>query len=344
MNNGSANFSFCVPPRRLFRAIFVCILLVYACFVPAKSAKWDSVDELLTAVVGVQATVPAQARTAATLGQERFGSGVVIDASGLVVTIGYLFLEAERVEIALPNGELVPAQMLAYDYDSGFGLLRTSADLGIRPMELGTSSELAAGDKMMIASYGGAQTLAPAIFTGAREFAGYWEYLLEDALYIVPPYPRYGGAALISIEGKLLGIGSIAVGDAIEGEQSMPGNMFVPIDQLKSILGDLLTEGRSSAPRKPWLGIYTEEFQGRLLVRRVAEDGPAMTAGIEPGDIITGAGGEAVFSMSDFYRKIWAQGEPGDAISMTILKGTEVKEVQVRSSDRYQWLQLKHKQ
>ena len=309
---------------------------------PINAADWDSVDELLTAVVGIHATVPAQARTAGSLGRERAGSGVLIDSNGLIVTIGYLILEAEQVKIVLPDGELVPAKVLAYDYETGFGLLRATADMNIRPMELGSSTGLTPGEKMLIASYGGSQTVRPAMFTGEREFAGYWEYLLEDTLFTVPPYPRFGGAALITPSGKLIGIGSLAVGDAIIGEQMVPGNMFLPIDRLKSVLGDLLTDGRSSGPRKPWLGIYTEEVEGGLLVQRVADDGPAMAAGIEPGDIIAAAGGNPVVSMADFYRKVWAQGEPGDMISITVIKGTDVYELAIRSADRYQWLRLQH--
>ena len=159
-------------------------------------------------------------------------------------------------------------------------------------------------------------------------------------MFTVPPYPRFGGAALISPAGELIGIGSLAVADAIDGEQSIPGNMFLPIDRLKSVLGDLIVDGRSSGPRKPWLGIYTEEVAGRLLVRRVANEGPAEAAGIEPGDIIAGAGGEPIASMADFYRKIWAQGEPGDVISIVVIKGTEIHELEIRSGDRYQWLRL----
>ncbi len=306
------------------------------------AADWDSVDELLTAVVGIHATVPAQARTAGSLGKERVGSGVLIDSNGLIVTIGYLILEAEQVEIVLPGGELVPVKLLAYDYETGFGLLRATADMNIRPMELGSSTGLTPGEKLLIASYGGSQTVRPAMFTGEREFAGYWEYLLEDALFTIPPYPRFGGAALITPSGKLIGIGSLAVGDAIIGEQMVPGNMFLPIDRLKSVLGDLLSDGRSSGPRRPWLGIYTEEVEGGLLVQRVADDGPAMAAGIKPGDIIAAAGGEPVDSMADFYRKVWAQGEPGDMISITVIKGTDVYELAIRSGDRYQWLRLQH--
>jgi len=304
------------------------------------AADWDNVDELLTAVVGIRATIPAQARTADSLGTERAGSGVLIDSNGLIVTIGYLILEAEKVEIALPDGELVPVKVLAYDYETGFGLLRAAADVNIRPMELGSSSGLTPGGKMLIASYGGSQTVRPALFTGEREFAGYWEYLLEDALFTIPPYPQFGGAALIAPSGKLIGIGSLVVGDAFfDGEQLVPGNMFLPIDRLKSTLGDLLSDGRSSGPRKPWLGIHTEEVGVGLLVMRVADDGPAMAAGIKPGDIITATGGKPVVSMADFYRKVWAQGEPGDMISITVVKGTDVHELAIRSGDRYQWLE-----
>lgn len=321
-------------------ALFAALLCVLSS--PINAADWDNVDELLTAVVGIRATVPAQARTAGSLGTERVGSGVLIDSNGLIVTIGYLILEAERVEILLPSGELAPVKVLAYDYETGFGLLRSAADVNIRPMELGSSTGLTPGERIVIASYGGSQTVRPAMFAGEREFAGYWEYLLEDALFTVPLYPRFGGAALIAADGKLIGIGSLAIGDAIDGEQTVPGNMFLPIDLLKSVLGDLLSEGRSSGPRKPWLGIYTEEVKGRLLVQRVADDGPAMMAGIKPGDIIAATGGKPVVSMADFYRKVWAQGEPGDVISITVIKGADVHELSIRSADRYQWLNLQH--
>jgi len=342
MNKWLVETVFNISSRNRSQVTLFAMLLGVLSSSPISAADWDSVDELLTAVVGIHATVPAQARTAGTLGRERAGSGVLIDSNGLIVTIGYLILEAEQVEIVLPGGELVPVKVLAYDYETGFGLLRAPADMNMRPMELGSSTGLAPGEKMLIASYGGSQTVRPAMFTGEREFAGYWEYLLEDALFTVPPYPRFGGAALITPSGKLIGIGSLAVGDAIDGEQMVPGNMFLPIDRLKSVLGDLLTDGRSSGPRKPWLGIYTEEVEGGLLVQRVADDGPAMAAGIEPGDIIAAAGGKPVASMADFYRKVWAQGEPGDMISITVIKGTDVSELAIRSADRYQWLRLQH--
>ncbi|TNF86104.1 MAG: serine protease [Gammaproteobacteria bacterium] len=325
--------------KRSRLALFAMLLSMLSSSVNA--AELSSVDELLGAVVGVHARVPPQARTAGALGTERFGSGVLIDSNGLIVTIGYLILEAEQVEIVLAGEERVPVEVLAYDYETGFGLLRATAELKIPPMQLGSSTGLDPGEKLLIASYGGSQTVRPAIFAGEREFAGYWEYLLEDALFTVPPYPRFGGAALIAPTGKLIGIGSLSVGNAVDnGQQTMPGNMFLPIDRLKAVLGDLLTEGRSSGSRKPWLGLYTEEIEGVLLVVRVAEDGPAMAAGIEPGDIIAEAGGKPVLSMADFYRKVWSQGEAGDTISVTVIKGADVHELEIRSVDRYQWLHL----
>ncbi len=309
---------------------------------PVAAADSDTMEDLLSAVVGIRATVPQHARTAAALGTDRVGSGVLIDASGLIVTIGYLIMEAERVEVQLASGQPIPAEILAYDYETGFGLLRAEAAIETRPMALGSSGGLEPGDEMLIASYGGIQAARPAIFADAREFAGYWEYLLEDALFTVPPYPRFGGAALISPAGQLLGIGSLSVGDAIVGEQMVPGNMFLPIDLLKSVMGDLLVHGRSTGSDRPWLGLYTEEFEGILLVRRVADDGPAMAAGIEAGDIIAAAGGQPVVSMADFYRKVWAQGKPGDTISITVIRDSGVYEMEVRSGDRYRWLRLRH--
>ena len=233
------------------RTVIIATILSVQSLPYVDAADWDDVDELLTAVIGIQATVPERARTAGALGTKRAGSGVIIDSNGLIVTIGYLILEAEKVEIVLPGGRRERVKILAYDHETGFGLLRTAADFNFRPMELGFSSALIPGEKMLIASRGGSQTLRPVIFAGEREFAGYWEYLIEDALFTVPPYPQFGGAALIEPSGKLVGIGSLIVGDAFfDGEQLVPGNMFVPIDRLKSTLGDLLIEGRSSGPRR----------------------------------------------------------------------------------------------
>ncbi len=306
---------------------------------PAAAAV-DTLEDLLSAVVGVHATVPADARTAGSLGTERKGSGVVIDDSGLIVTIGYLILEADSVEVTDHAGQRSPADILAYDHETGFGLLRALHRLDAAPLALGKSAGLSANDPVIVASREEDQDAAPAVVVARRAFAGYWEYLLESAIFTVPPQPGWGGAALIDAEGRLVGIGSLIVNDAIQGSQPRPGNMFVPIDALKPILADLLARGRSTVPPRPWIGVYTEEAHGRLFVNRTATDGPAARAGIVAGDIILAVEDQPVDSMADFYRKLWARGRAGVEVRLTVLHGTATRDATIKSDDRYNWLKL----
>jgi len=294
----------------------------------------------LEAVVGVRATVPSDARTADTLGTERQGSGVVIDDDGLVLTIGYLIMESDTVELSLADGRTIPAEVAAYDYDSGFGLLRPLARLGTAPAVLGESGTLEERTPVLVASFGGGAATTAAFVVSRREFAGYWEYLLDDAIFTTPPHSEFGGAALFDRHGTLLGIGSLIVGDAAGGSDPLPGNMFVPIDILKPILSDLVAHGRAAAPSRPWLGVYTEEHRGRLFVRRVAPEGPAARAGLAENDLIVAVAGAAVGGQADFYRKLWALGEAGIAVPLTLLRQGGLTEITVTSGNRYNYLKL----
>jgi S1-C subfamily serine protease len=294
----------------------------------------------LESVVGVRAQIPADARTAEVLGTERAGSGVVIGEDGLVLTIGYLILEAERAEILLADQRSLPAEIVAYDYDTGFGLLKPLGRLGIEPLELGSSKDLAEESQVLVASFAGEVATTAAYVVSRREFAGYWEYLLPDAIFAAPPHRGFGGAGLLGPDGKLLGIGSLVVGDAVEGS-SLPGNMFVPIDALKPILGDLLARGRAAGPARPWLGLYTEELRGRLFVNRVAPEGPAAAAGLAAEDIVLAVKGEPVATMAELYREVWALGAAGVDVPLTVLHGPDVTEITVTSGDRYDYLKLK---
>lgn len=299
----------------------------------------EQVRAALSAVVYVRASIPPTARTARFLGTEREASGVVIDAEGLVLTIGYIVLEAAEVEVVGPDGRAIPATIIGNDYETGFGLLRTQKPLRVDPMPLGLSSELAERAEVLVASYGVPETVQPTFVTGRREFAGYWEYLLEDAIFTSPPHPRFAGAALIGPQGQLLGIGSLFVGDALGGEQRLPGNMFIPIDSLKPILPDLLATGRTTKPPRPWLGIFTEEVGGHLFVAATIPDGPAAQAGLRPGDIIVGVGDTSVRGQAEFYRAIWSQGEAGVTIPLQILRQTQILTQNVGSIDRDQYFQ-----
>jgi len=301
----------------------------------------SSVNSILDGVVRVTTKVPATARTAGTLGSKREGSGVVIDSNGLVLTIGYVMLEAEQAEIGLADGRKIDATLVAYDHDTGFGLLRATEPLGVPPIDLGDSGALKANERVLVASHGGQSMAMAALVVSRRPFAGYWEYLLERAIFTAPPHPAFGGAALISSTGKLLGIGSLIVPDAAGPEQPVPGNMFIPVDRLKPILGELLDKGRSSAPRRPWLGLYSQEIHGRLFVTRLAADGPAQSAGIRQGDLVVGVGGTAITGLADFYRKVWAIGTSGVTVKLDVLRGTRITPISIKSGDRYQWLRLK---
>ena len=330
----------CTLSARWIAALALGFVLAGAGF--RSAVAQSNLATLLSAVVAVEALVPDDARTATFLGGERLGSGIVIDGAGLVVTIGYLILEATDAWIRTGGGQRVPADVVAYDHDTGLGLLRARETLdGVTPMALGDSRALVEGAPAVVASFGGPAALQPVIAVSRRAFAGYWEYLLEDAIFTSPPYRFFGGAALMSTGGRLVGVGSLVVPDAVLRPDSVPGNMFVPVAQLEAVLGDLIAWGRSAGPGRPWLGVYAEENEvGEVVVLRLAEEGPAFAADIEVGDVIVSAGGDPVQGLADYYRKLWKGRGPGDHVSLTVERDGEQRSVDVIGGDRYEWLRL----
>jgi S1-C subfamily serine protease len=302
----------------------------------AQAASSDRLD----GVVQIIAHVPQDARTASTLGTERQGTGVVIDDSGLVLTIGYLILEAMEIQIQGAAPEPVPARMIAYDHETGFGLVRAEQPLDLTPIPLGVSAEVQPAEPLMVVSNVGELDAAGVYVVDRRDFAGYWEYLLEDAIFTAPPHAEFGGAALLDRDGRLVGIGSLLVNDAGFRDRPIPGNMFVPIDQLKPIMGDLLSRGRRADPGRPWLGVILEEQHGRVFVTRVSPESPAAGAGIAPDDVILGVDGVQVRGLMDFYRTLWGRGQAGVEVRLDVLQGMAVRPVTVKSGDRYRYLRL----
>lgn len=290
------------------------------------------------AIVKLSIKAVEDARTAENLGTEREGTGVVIDASGLVLTIGYLILEAGSILVVAADGRVFPATVAGYDHATGFGLLRTAPHLTSRPLELGDSAALRELTAVRVVGHRGAGGAAHACIVGRRCFAGWWEYMLDEAIFTSPPRYAHSGAALIDDAGRLVGIASLWVSDALDLEVAFPGNMFVPINLLKPLLPDLVANGRSSAPARPWLGVYTEEVEGHIVVTRVLEGGPAARSGVKRGDVILGVGGESVGGQRDFYRALWASGAAGVEIVLHILRKRSVKQLPVRSADRMDYL------
>jgi len=317
------------------------IALTAALLLAAPPASAASLEDLVAAVVQVKTTIAPDGQTVQSLGREREGSGVVIDEDGLILTIGYLMVEAHAAAITTNAGRTVPATVVGYDHVTGFGVLRAIEPLRIKPLPLGRSADLKERDPVLVASHGGTDMAGAAYVVAKREFAGNWEYLLDEAIFTSPPHPAWSGAALISRDGKLVGVGSLIVGDAAGNGEGTPGNMFVPIDRLPPVLGDLIADGRVSGPGQPWLGVAADEVRGRLVVSRVTPGGPGEKAGIRRGDEIVGVGGAALRGLADFYRKVWATGAAGATVPLDVEHEGEKRRIDVKSMNRLDHLKLK---
>jgi S1-C subfamily serine protease len=300
-------------------------------------ASYQRLVQAAKAVVGVKVHALPDARSNALLGQDRDGSGVAI-GNGLVLTVSYLVQEAEQVQVTDSRGQTMPAAVVAADDATGFGLVRPLGKLALQPIRIGSSGPVAKLDRLLIVSGGESQTMSIATVVSRRPFAGYWEYLLDDAIFTTPPRLDHSGAALINKDGELVGIGSLFVMDSLKSSERIPGNMFVPIDLLKPALDQMVHAGEQKASHRPWLGVDSLEEDGRVKVMQVSEDSPAAKAGIKAGDIILSIEGEPVDNLTKFYRRLWDAGPPGTEVRLTLLQGVAVHDVTVHSIDHQEFL------
>ena len=309
---------------------------------PAMQPKPEDYDydlnSALAAVVGVKAFVPADAFTAETLGTERAGNGVLIRSDGLVLTIGYLVTEAETIWLSLIDGRVVPGHVLAYDQVTGFGLVQALARLDLPALSLGKSSAAPIGEHIVIGGAGGRQKSLAARIVARQEFAGYWEYVLDEALFTAPAHPQWGGTAAIGPAGDLLGIGSLQLQQARENRPAEHLNMVVPIDLLKPILDDLLNFGRPNRPPRPWLGLYAAEVSDKLVVVGLANGGPAGRADLRPGDILVAIKDTPVRSLAEFFRRVWSLGDAGVEVPVTVYRDGRTLNLRLPSADRARFL------
>ncbi|HEV1999702.1 MAG TPA: S1C family serine protease [Xanthobacteraceae bacterium] len=290
------------------------------------------------AIVGVRANIPADAYTADILGTERAGNGVLIRKDGLVLTIGYLISEADQIWLHLSDGSVVPGHGLGYDPATGFGLIQALAKLELPALSLGRSGTTKVGDKVVVAGAGGRERSVAAEIVAKQEFAGYWEYLLDEALFTAPAHPNWGGTAVIGQSGDLLGIGSLQLERAREKGRTQNINMNVPIDLLPPILDDMLTLGRPNAPARPWLGLYATEVEDRVVIMGLANRGPAEKADLRTGDVIIAVGGKEVRDLGALFRKIWSLGAAGVEVPLTVWRDGDTFEVRINSADRNKYL------
>jgi S1-C subfamily serine protease len=290
-------------------------------------------DSVLSSVVALESRVPDDAFTAATLQTHRLGNGTVIGASGLVVTMGYLIMEAEEVTLTLNDGERVAAHVLGTDPVSGFGLVQALAPLGVPTVPLGDARGLSAGSRVIIAGAGGRAHAASGRVVARQQFAGYWEYLLDNALFTEPAHPHWSGAALIGGSGELVGIGSLSLHGQSRSGEAVPINMFVPAELLAPIVDDLAA-GRPAHPPRPWLGVSCQDLGPNVVIVGVNPRGPAARAELRPGDVVLTVGGEPIGDLADFYTQLWAQGPAGAVIPLGIQREEDVFDVEIRSADR----------
>ncbi len=298
-------------------------------------------EAAMNAVVGLRATIPEDAFTAPMLGTERAGNGVMIRDSGLVLTIGYLITEAETIWLSPNAGPPVEGHALAYDQETGFGLVQALARLDVPTLPIGSSARAMIGDRVVVAGAGGRQRSVAARIIAKQEFAGYWEYVLDEAIFTSPAHPNWGGTAMIGASGELLGIGSLKLEQGRESaldqrRDTISGhlNMVVPIDLLKPILDDLLRHGRPNRPPRPWLGFYAAEIEDRIVVIGLADRGPAQRGGLRSGDVVLAIGDEEITNLAGMFRRIWSLGHAGAEIPIRVNRDGRTIEQRITSADR----------
>lgn len=305
---------------------------------PSPSDYTFDLDQALNAIVTLRSFVPADAFTAGTLGMEREGSGVVINDTGLIVTIGYLVTEAETIWINTNDGRAIPGHALAIDQETGFGLVQALGKLDLPVLEIGDSDNFSIGSSCILAAGGGRHHAIATKLAGRQDFAGYWEYALDEAFYTAPAHPNWGGTGLIDENGKLMGIGSLILQQGGRGTQRLDMNMVVPIGLLPPILNDLLTVGRANRPPRPWLGMYAAESGDAVLVGGVTDNGPADKAGVRAGDQIIAVGEEEIADSGELWRSVWARGKAGAKVPLRLVRDDQVIDVTIKSADRTSFL------
>ena len=295
-------------------------------------------DRTLSSVMALSATVPPDAFTAETLGTERAGNAVLIREDGIVLTIGYLVTEASSVWLRKNDGTVVPGHVIGFDGETGFGLVQALGRVDMPALGLGSSADTAVGDKIVVGGAGGRRQSVAGQIAMKQEFAGYWEYVLDEAIFTAPSHPHWGGTGLIGPRGELLGIGSLQLQQDVGPDRNENLNMIVPIDLLKPIFDDMLRFGRPQRPPRPWLGVFATEVDGHVAIAGTVARGPAEAAGLQVGDLLLDVAGEDVDDLAGFFRAVWRLGEAGVAVPVKLHREGRAFDATVISADRYRLL------
>jgi S1-C subfamily serine protease len=292
-------------------------------------------------VVGIRVEVERDRPSAATLGTERWGSGVIFDADrGYVLTVSYVLLDAKRIEVSLRDGRKVPARLTGLDLEVGVGVARLEGAGPWPTAALGDSSAVTAGE--VTGTVGvtddGDLVATPSRVESVRSFAAAWEYMLDRAFIVTPYNAAFGGAALVNAAGSVIGVTSLRLGEPPHV------NLAIPIEKFLAGKDELLARGRvtSRAPR-PWLGLYTESVSGGVAVSGLSPLSPARAAGLRPGDVIVALNGREVASREEFYQALWQSPMDQDVQVMVRRPGGSREAISVRPIDRYRFYRTSDK-
>ena len=320
--------------KKIFIIFWILLLSTNNSF--SETKKLTTEEDILNiykSVVKIDSIIPPEARTAQSLGTVRGGNGVVIDDKH-ILTIGYIVVEAETITISLPDGRKFPGELIGYDHTTGFGILRTIIQSDLTPLKIGDSDQLTKEDFLYVLPYLTEGRPSAVKMVSRRSFAGWWEYFLDKPIYTYPANSSFAGSALINEYGEVLGIGSLYVGDAAATGISSPGNMFVPINDLKPILDDLIENGRRTKDIKPYMGLTSSDNTGEVKITRVNDNGPAAKAGFSVNDTILAVNNEKINNIEDFYKVVWSFGGPGTKLQFDIERNQEKLNIELTTMDR----------
>jgi S1-C subfamily serine protease len=299
--------------------------------VPANSDKAPAhLQKIIPAVVGIHSKIPLDRPSVLTLGPLRWGSGVIYDPQGYILTVGYIVSDAAEIQVSLQDGRTVPARLVGVDAQSGIGVIKMEGEGPWPAAPLGDSTRAAVGDttatlgvdsdKKLVVTQGSIQEI--------KRFAGYWEYMIDRALIVAPYNPSFGGSPLVNGRGEVIGVTSLRLGETPQV------NLAIPIEYFIAVREELLAKGGlPSRPPRPWIGVYTVPTPQGLIVAGGSPTGPAAEAGFQRGDVIVRLNGQSVEGQEDFYQKLW-QTKVGDEIAIVVLRENKFEILKLKTVDR----------
>jgi S1-C subfamily serine protease len=292
-------------------------------------ASVELVRHLTECVVNIQTTVARDHRSVPILGTERMGSGVVVDPAGLILTVNYVVMGGQTVQVSFLRGRRVRAEIVAQDFEIGLALLRIKRQ-GLTAATLRVEGELERGEPVVAVASTGAQErrVAGGLVTYLGEFEAHWEYLLERGIVSNAANPGFGGGGLFTLTARLAGIVSLNLNELIRNSLS------IPVEHYREHERELLRYGRVvSRPRRAWLGVFAHVVEEGIVVAAVVPEGPGDRGGLREGDLIVSLNAEKLESRRDLYVSLWRHG-PGEPLTFEVMRDSSLRRVLVTSGDR----------